>query len=95
MLSFHNPLKMTTIHLILLETSGCHLCELALAIVNECWLNDHDLFIKNIDIAEFPEWQPKYATRIPVLHHPATQQDLGWPFDQADVQAFIKALRHD
>lgn len=83
------------IRLILLETAGCHLCEQARAIVNQCWLEDHDLFIENIDIAEFPEWQEQYAIRIPVLHHPETKTDLGWPFDQADVEAFIEALRHD
>jgi len=83
------------IRLLLLETTGCHLCEQALATVNQCWLEDHDLFIENIDIAEFPEWQAQYATRIPVLYHPETEADLGWPFDPADVKAFIEDLRHD
>ncbi|MDP2903928.1 MAG: glutaredoxin family protein [Methylovulum sp.] len=83
------------IRLILLETAGCHLCGQALAIVNQCWLEDHELFIENIDIADNEAWQPEYATRIPVLYHPETQTDLGWPFDQADVNVFIEALRHD
>ncbi|WP_394752099.1 glutaredoxin family protein [Crenothrix sp.] len=86
---------MSKVHLILLETSGCHLCELALAIVNEYWLNDHDVSITNIDIAEFPEWQPKYATRIPVLYHPETQQDLGWPFDIVDINNFMTGIKND
>lgn len=83
------------IRLLLLETAGCHLCEQALAIANQCWLEDHELFIENIDIAECEEWQAHYATRIPVLYHPETETDLGWPFDQADVKVFIEALRHD
>jgi hypothetical protein len=83
------------IRLILLETAGCHLCEQALEIVNQCWVNDFDLFIENLDIADFPEWQAEYATRIPVLYHPETQTDLGWPFDQTAVTAFIEALRHE
>ncbi|MEQ1635062.1 MAG: glutaredoxin family protein [Methylococcales bacterium] len=86
---------MSKIHLILLETFACHLCEQALAIVNQCQADEGDLLIEHIDIAEFPEWQPHYATRIPVLYHPETQKDLGWPFDQAKVKAFIEALRHD
>ena len=83
------------IRLLLLETAGCHLCEQALAIVNQCWLEDHDLFIQNVDIADHEAWQARYATRIPVLYHPETQTDLGWPFDQTDVKTFIEALRHD
>ncbi|NOT83512.1 MAG: glutaredoxin family protein [Methylococcaceae bacterium] len=86
---------MPKIHLILLETSACHLCEQAFAIVTQCQADNIDLLIEHIDIAEFPEWQPKYATRIPVLYHPETQQDLDWPFDQTNVTTFIEALRHD
>ncbi len=82
------------IRLLLLETTGCHLCEQALAIVNQCWQEDHDLFIENIDIADNEAWQSSYATRIPVLYHTETQKDLGWPFNLADVKAFIEALRH-
>lgn len=83
------------IRLLLLETSACHLCEQALVIVNQCRLEDHDLFIENIDIAESEEWQAQYGTRIPVLYHPETKTDLGWPFELADVKVFIEALRHD
>ena len=86
---------MSKIHLILLETSACHLCEQALTIVNQSQADDTELLVEHIDIADYPEWQPQYATRIPVLYHPETQQDLGWPFDQTDVNAFIEALRHD
>ncbi|MCX7088026.1 MAG: glutaredoxin family protein [Methylococcales bacterium] len=86
---------MTKIHLILLETSACHLCEHALAIVTQCQKDNGNLFIEHIDIAEHPQWQPSYAVRIPVLYHPETQKDLGWPFDHADVNAFIEALKHD
>ncbi|MDO9105344.1 MAG: glutaredoxin family protein [Methylovulum sp.] len=83
------------IRLLLLETAGCHLCEQALLIVNQCGLEDHKLYIENIDIADSEQWQAQYATRIPVLYHPETKTDLGWPFDQTVVQAFIEALRHD
>lgn len=84
---------MPKIPLRLLETSACHLCEQALTIITQCLAEDIELQL--IDIAEHPEWQSKYAIRIPVLYHPTTQTDLGWPFDQADVNAFIETLRHD
>lgn len=86
---------MTTLELCLLGTSGCHLCEQALAILNQCSGTYTALLIEPIDIAEATEWQSQYATRIPVLYHRATQKDLGWPFDRANVNAFIEALNHD
>jgi len=86
---------MTKIHLILLETFACHLCEQALAIVAQCQAENIDVFIEHIDIAEFPEWQPQYAMRIPVLYHPETKKDLGWPFEQTQISRFINELSHD
>lgn len=83
------------IRFILLGTAGCHLCEQAEAIINHYVMDKTDVLIEPIDIAEFDEWQAQYAIRIPVLYHPETQTDLGWPFAQADVKAFIEALRHD
>ncbi|MEQ1528943.1 MAG: glutaredoxin family protein [Methylococcales bacterium] len=70
---------------ILLGTSGCHLCEQAEEILGE-----FELSLQIIDIAEQEHWQTQYALRIPVLIHAHTQQDLGWPFDVAAVQDFIR-----
>ena len=76
------------VELILLGTSGCHLCEEAELILAEC---EH-INIENIDIAEQERWQEKYAIRIPVLYHPETEKELGWPFSQEQAQVFIDAL---
>ena len=76
----------------LFGTSGCHLCEQAESIINDCLLDDAGLIIEDIDIAEQEQWQDRYAIRIPVLYHPETKLELGWPFDQADVKEFIKSL---
>ena len=81
-------------HLLLFGTSGCHLCEQADSIINDCILGGFDLMIEAIDIAEFEQWQAQYAMRIPVLYHPETQQELGWPFDQKQVKNFISELNH-
>lgn len=71
--------------LILLGTSGCHLCEEAELIM----AGFDQIKIELIDIAEHEQWQDKYAIRIPVLYHAKTGSELGWPFDQMQVQVFI------
>ena len=71
--------------LMLFGTSGCHLCEQAEVIVNACVPDS----VEYVDIAEQEQWQEQYAIRIPVLYDPVTKQELGWPFDQAAVEAFI------
>jgi len=81
------------IRLLLLSTSGCHLCEQAQQIINDCLPNYSELTVEVIDIAEQEQWQADYAIRIPVLYHPETRKDLGWPFEQAQVDAFIEALQ--
>ncbi len=71
--------------LMLFGTSGCHLCEQAKIIVNACVPEGVDC----VDIAEQEQWQQRYAVRIPVLYDPQTGQELGWPFDQTEVEGFI------
>ena len=80
------------IRLLLLGTAGCHLCEQAEQIINECLPNSIDLTIKTIDSAEQEQWQRQYAIRIPVLYHPETKNELGWPFDQQQVEKFFIEL---
>ncbi|MGZ4997717.1 MAG: glutaredoxin family protein [Methylobacter sp.] len=69
----------------LFGTSGCHLCEQAEVIVNARVPDG----VEYVDIAEQEQWQEQYAIRIPVLYDSETKQELGWPFDQADVDGFI------
>ncbi len=71
--------------LMLFGTSGCHLCEQAEIIVNACVPGG----VETVDIAEQEQWQELYALRIPVLYDPETKQELGWPFDYAEVKSFV------
>ena len=80
------------IRLLLLGTSSCHLCEQAELIIKSCLANNKELTIETIDIVEQEQWQEQYAIRIPVLYHPETKKDLGWPFNQAQVKEFINKL---
>ena len=77
----------------LLGTLGCHLCEDASCIIASC--KQGLLEIESIDIAEHEHWQEKYAVKIPVLYHPATNKELCWPFEQKQVQQFIEELTDD
>ena len=79
--------------LLLFGTMGCHLCEEADAIVAAC--DKKNIVVENIDIAEYEQWQDKYAIHIPVLYHPETEKELGWPFTQMQVQTFINELNND
>lgn len=79
-------------HLLLLGTAGCHLCEQAEEIIRECLPNDYDSVIEYIDIAEQEHWQAQYAIRIPILYHPASKKELAWRFEVADVKEFMRSL---
>ena len=74
--------------LLLLGTSGCHLCEEAELIMTAF----NAIEIELIDIAEQEQWQEKYAVRIPVLYHVDSRCELGWPFDQLQVKTFVETL---
>jgi hypothetical protein len=81
--------------LLLLGTSGCHLCEEAETLIRACLKERFAQWIEPVDIAGQEQWQPRYALRIPVLYHPGTGQELGWPFDQTHVEKFIGELNND
>jgi hypothetical protein len=80
------------IRLLFFGTTGCHLCEQAQQIINDCLPNYPELKIETIDIAEHEHWQEQYAIRIPVLYHPETKKDLGWPFIPWQVNQFINEI---
>jgi len=77
---------------LLLGTSGCHLCELAEQIIDDCLSINQAWIIEAIDIAEQEQWQAEFALLIPVLYHPESQTKLGWPFDLQQVKLFFNEL---
>lgn len=58
-------------HLLLLGTDGCHLCEDA-----KMLLNKNEIIVKYVDIALHEEWQNQFALLIPVLFHVESQRFL-------------------
>ncbi|GLP96005.1 glutaredoxin family protein [Paraferrimonas sedimenticola] len=68
----------------LFHTEGCHLCELAQALLDE-----QQLSYQLVDICDHAESLEKYKIRIPVLTK--GDAELGWPFDQASLTEFLEA----
>jgi hypothetical protein len=74
----------------LYSTSACHLCDVAEALLTvvvprarlpwECYA---------VDIADDDQLLETYGTRIPVLRRCDTGAELGWPFDAAQLLAFL------
>ena len=79
---------------LLLGTKGCHLCEYADELINECFQKENNILIEYVDIAEQTQWQADYATRIPVLLHQGSKHSLNWPFTKEHVLTFIEQY-HD
>ena len=72
--------------LTLYSTSHCHLCDNAIAILNE-------LAISTFTIVEITESEPlliAYGTRIPVLQRDDNKAELNWPFNAQDVVQFLR-----
>ena len=73
---------MTT--LILYTTAGCHLCELADAIL-QTLTPRHQLTIISTEIGDDDQLVEHYGVRIPVVQFP-DNTDISWPFDQHDIE---------
>lgn len=71
----------------LFGTLGCHLCEVAEALLMP--FVEHGLLVELVDIADQEYWVERYALRIPVLRRCDTGVELSWPFDAEQVVAFL------
>ncbi|WP_248796693.1 glutaredoxin family protein [Pseudomonas sp. MWU13-2105] len=72
----------------LFGTLGCHLCEVAEALLMP--LVDHGLLVELVDIADSEAWFDAYGLRIPVLRRVDSGAELDWPFDVEQVVAFLR-----
>jgi hypothetical protein len=53
-------------------------------------LVEHGLMVELVDIAEDESLYERYSLQIPVLRRVDTGAELLWPFDDAQVVAFLK-----
>ncbi len=74
------------------STSACHLCDLALQVIDAVLSPDYfDKVI--VDIADSDALVEQYGVRIPVLKIQRTGDELGWPFNEHELMEFMnKAL---
>ncbi len=69
---------------ILFGTEGCHLCEDA-----ELLIQNTGMAFTRQDIMDDEQSLQRYAVRIPVLLHQASRLELGWPFDEEQLQEYL------
>lgn len=74
--------------LVLYHTSGCHLCELAEALLMPLAAATGRSVVL-AEIAGDDDLEVRYGIRIPVLRDPASGREIGWPFDGTAVLALI------
>lgn len=82
--------------LILYTTEGCHLCEQAEQLLDQLSQQSSQLYsqlqssenplqIIPVDISTDEALVELYGIRIPVVKNDETQEEIGWPFDLADL----------
>ncbi|WP_395608450.1 glutaredoxin family protein [Pseudomonas sp. B22129] len=71
----------------LFGTLGCHLCEVAEAVLMP--LVEHGLLVELVDITDPDDLTEAYGLRIPVLRRVDTGAELDWPFDTEQVVSFL------
>ena len=79
------------ISLQLFSTSGCHLCELANQLLDEV-ATEIPLTYEEIEIAGSEHLVELYGVRIPVVRDVVSEKELGWPFDRARLELFLRHL---
>ncbi len=72
----------------LFGTLGCHLCEVAEAVLMP--FVEHGLLVELVDIAEREDWVEDYGLRIPVLRRNDNGAELEWPFEAEQVAHFLR-----
>lgn len=74
----------------LFTTAGCHLCELADAILQSLSA-ENDLVFTHREIGDDDRLTERYGVIIPVIRF-EDETELNWPFTQSDIQTKLTAL---
>ena len=69
---------------------GCHLCDFAVLMLDE---SGAGLELDTVNIEEEPGLLERYDTAIPVFHRIDTGAELAWPFDDDDLEIFLKGAQ--
>jgi hypothetical protein len=76
--------------LILYYQPDCHLCDEAEALMSAAGLAES---YQKVDIETDLELLKRYGIYVPVLQRSDNRQELFWPFDGADLAAFLEPNR--
>ena len=71
----------------LFGTVGCHLCEVAEAVLMP--FVEHGLLVELVDIADSEALFERYGLTIPVLRRSDNGAEFHWPLDGEQVVAFL------
>lgn len=74
--------------LYLYTTAGCHLCDMALAIVHPV-TQQLDIELELVEISDEEALVERYGIRIPVIRLEDREEDLGWPFDEPQARNYL------
>jgi hypothetical protein len=74
--------------LVLYHTAGCHLCELAQALVAPI-AAARGCSLSLAEISGSDELEGLYGTRIPVLRTPENGREIGWPFGESELLSLL------
>jgi hypothetical protein len=73
--------------LVLYTRPGCHLCELAAAM-----LDRQGLAWRPVDVEEDAFLLERYGLSVPVIGHPDSGKELLFPFDEEGIRRWSDAL---
>ena len=75
----------------LFTTLGCHLCEEAAQLLDTLRVEQPDLNVVAVEIADSDELMERYGIRIPVVKT-EDDRELGWPFNLAELKDFLTSV---
>ena len=77
--------------LIFYTTSGCHLCEHAVVLLQEyaAQPDSAQFDLEEVDISTAEHLVDLYGIRIPVVRNSAKEKEIGWPFGFEDIATLL------
>ncbi len=78
-----------TIQLIVYSRENCHLCDQAIALLNNYLRNKQHIKLEIRDIDTRDEWEQRYCFSVPVLAR-REGSELCWPFGREEVEDFVR-----
>jgi len=81
------------IQLIFYGSEGCHLCDQAYELLMPAMAQKR-IMVTYRDILEDSSLEERYSLRIPVIQDAASEQELDWPFDTDELDAFLEQLQN-